>query len=68
MLTIVGGQLPAKISNADIKTSELILDVFCFENIIGVDYAEGPPVPIPNTVVKLTRADNSWRATSCKDK
>ena len=36
--------------------------------IVGVYYAEGPPVPIPNTVVKLTRADNSWRATSCKDK
>ena len=68
MLTIVGGQLPAKISNADIKTSELILDVFCFENIIGVDYAEGPPIPIPNTVVKLMRADDSRRATSRKNR
>ena len=68
MLTIVGGQLPAKISNADIKTSELILDVFCFENIIGVNYAEGPPVPIPNTVVKLMRADDSRRATSRKNR
>ena len=68
MLTIVGGQLPAKISNADIKTSELILDVFCFENIIGVYYAEGPPVPIPNTVVKLMRADDSRRATSRKNR
>ena len=68
MLTIVGGQLPAKISNADIKTSELILDVFCFENIIGVDYAEGPPVPIPNTVVKLMRADDSRRATFRKNR
>ena len=68
MLTIVGGQLPAKISNADIKTSELILDVFYFENIIGVDYAEGPPVPIPNTVVKLMRADDSRRATSRKNR
>ena len=68
MLTIVGGQLPAKISNADIKTSELFLDVFCFENIIGVDYVEGPPVPIPNTVVKLMRADDSRRATSRKNR
>ena len=32
--------------------------------IVGVYYAEGPPVPIPNTVVKLTRAENSWRAAS----
>ena len=31
---------------------------------VGVYYAEGPPVPIPNTVVKLTRAENSWRAAS----
>ena len=35
---------------------------------VGVDYAEGPPVPIPNTVVKLKRADNSWRAASCEDR
>ena len=40
----------------------------CVQFIVGVDYAEGPPVPIPNTVVKLTRADNSWRAASCKDR
>ena len=32
--------------------------------IVGVYYAEGPPVNIPNTVVKLTRAENSWRAAS----
>ena len=27
--------------------------------IVGVDDGEGPPVPIPNTEVKLTRADNT---------
>ena len=32
--------------------------------IVGVYYAEGPPVPIPNTVVKLMRAENTWRAAS----
>ena len=37
-------------------------------NAVGVYYAEGPPVPFPNTVVKLMRADNSWRAASCKDR
>ncbi len=26
--------------------------------------AEGPPVPIPNTEVKLCRGDNTWRATA----
>ncbi len=26
----------------------------------GVYYDEGPPVPIPNTVVKLIRAEDTW--------
>ena len=34
------------------------------EHIVGVDYGEGPPVPISNTVVKLTCADNTWLATA----
>ena len=29
--------------------------------IVGVYYEEGPPVPIPNTVVKLFCAENTWR-------
>ena len=32
--------------------------------IVGVDYGEGPPVPIPNTEVKLTGADDTWLATA----
>ena len=28
--------------------------------IVGVDCDEGPPVPIPNTVVKLIRAEDTW--------
>ena len=36
--------------------------------IVGVYYAEGPPVPIPNTVVKLTRAENTWRAAAWEDR
>ena len=32
---------------------------------ISGDYGkEVPPVPIPNTVVKLLRVDNTWRATA----
>ena len=31
---------------------------------VGVYGDEGPPVPIPNTVVKLIIADNTWRAAS----
>ena len=33
-------------------------------NIVGVDYGEGPPVPIPNTEVKLTCAHDTWLATA----
>ena len=32
--------------------------------VVGVDYGEGPPVPISNTVVKLTGAENTWLATA----
>ena len=36
--------------------------------IVGVDCGEGPPVPIPNTAVKLTCADNTWLATAREDR
>ena len=36
--------------------------------IVGIDCREGPPVPIPNTEVKLTYADNTWRATAREDR
>ena len=39
-----------------------------FYPTVGVDYDEDPPVPIPNTEVKLVRADNTWRAASRKDR
>ena len=32
--------------------------------IVGEIYAEGPPVPIPNTEVKLCRAEDTWLATA----
>ena len=34
----------------------------------GVYYVEDPPVPIPNTVVKLNSADNTWRVTAWEDR
>ena len=33
-------------------------------DIVGVFNGEGPPVPIPNTEVKLTSADDTCLATS----
>ena len=36
--------------------------------IVGVDCDEGTPVPIPNTVVKLIYADNTWLVTAREDR
>ena len=36
--------------------------------LIGVDVAEGPPVPIPNTEVKLSGAEDSALATRCENR
>ncbi len=37
-------------------------------NSVGVDDAEGPPVPIPNTEVKLSGAENSCPETGCENR
>ena len=37
-------------------------------HLVGVDDGEGPPVPIPNTEVKLVRVDNTWLATAREDR
>ena len=36
----------------------------CLSKISGVYNIEVPPVPIPNTVVKLNCAENTWRAAA----
>ena len=35
---------------------------------VGVDDGEVPPVPIPNTAVKLTCAEDSWLETACENR
>ena len=35
---------------------------------VGVDDGEGPPVPIPNTEVKLTRAEDTWREAAWENR
>ena len=44
---ILGGKLPGKIAQREHK--------------VGVSNAEGPPVPIPNTEVKLCSGKDTWR-------
>ena len=36
--------------------------------IVGVDCREGPPVPIPNTEVKLAGAEDTWLVTARKNR
>ena len=53
--------LPASCVRARIEKFILILVVACaIIKIVGVDCGEGPPVPIPNTEVKLCSADGTW--------
>ena len=35
---------------------------------VGADGDEGPPVPFPNTEVKLVCVDNTWWATAREDR
>ena len=43
------------------------MDLFCIY-LVGVNDDEGPPVPIPNTVVKLISAENTWREAARDDR
>ena len=36
--------------------------------LVGVDWREGPPVPIPNTEVKLSGAEDTWLVTARKNR
>ena len=55
--------------NAKVRCSVLkVLEIFYKNKIGGVDGGEDPPVPIPNTEVKLTSVDNTWLATAREDR
>ena len=42
--------------------------VECREALTGAYDDEVPPVPIPNTVVKLIRAEDTWRVTAWENR
>ena len=51
----------------------MLFSLFSFQGVnlnrvVGVFNGEGPPVPIPNTVVKLTSAENTCLATDWEDR
>ena len=60
------GQAVKTLASHASNTSSILVRVTIFK--IGVDNGEVPPVPIPNTVVKLTCADNTWGVAPWKDK
>ena len=71
MILIVRG-LDQRLSE-DRNKGEIIKGVtlFSFEGTtsqFGGDSKEVPPVPIPNTEVKLFHVDNTWRATAREDR
>ena len=42
--------------------------LYLVSHMVGDDDGEVPPVPIPNTAVKLTRAQDSWLETACENR
>ena len=38
------------------------------ERLASADNAQVPPVPIPNTVVKLIYVENTWRVAAWEDR
>ena len=56
------------------KDYTIVKKFFTFDNrcdiitTVGVNNNEGPPVPIPNTVVKLIRAENTWWEAAREDR
>ena len=71
MILIVRG-LDQRLSEDRNKGEIIKVTLFSFEGTtskrFGGDSKEVPPVPIPNTEVKLFHVDNTWRATAREDR
>ena len=54
----------------DLKDYQQVIQItgLIFRFIVGVYYAEGPPVPIPNTEVKLACAEDTRREAARENK
>ena len=46
----------------------IILKKLNILEVVGIDDAEGTPVPIPNTEVKVGGAENTWPVTARKNR
>ena len=52
----------------NIKNGDIIIKLFKRQTPVGVDCGEGPPVPIPNTEVKLACAEDTRREAARENK
>ena len=46
----------------------LLLSTLIYKKLVSANYAEGTPVPIPNTEVKLSGAENTWLVTAREER
>ena len=61
------GSIPARVTTFWLTRREKF-DKLLLRQRVGVDCGEGPPVPIPNTEVKLTCAENTCLETDREDR
>ena len=58
------GSNPVRVTTLSELHDEQVVTSFAVNiYIVGADWGEGPPVPIPNTEVKLISADDTCRVT-----
>ena len=58
----------ASLKDAEMKFHVQFSGYIKVSETVGVDWGVGPPVPIPNTEVKHTFADNTLRVTAREDR
>ena len=61
------GDIIHRVKQEKSQRSSLVV-FFLNRKAVGVNYREGPPVPIPNTEVKLVCADDSVWVTACENR
>ena len=64
------GRCPKGIDRTEIGSSKFVVQFSVTESkiVVGAANAQGPPVPIPNTEVKLCSAENTSTETSREDR
>ena len=51
------------------NTRQSVIEMlYLASHMVGDNDGEVPPVPIPNTEVKLCRAEDSWLETTCENR